>query len=181
MKNLMSILIAALFVVCGWQYSAAQGWEYPVIKDYGPVYPMPGAAVQPDKSLEYKIVFDITQKAAKDSDINPGLDHVARFINVFASAGIMPDKMKLVLIIHGPATGIALNNNMYVQQYGTDNPNIELLSALKKNGVILYVCGQSMADSDFQKDWIDPDITVALSSLTVLSTYQLKGYALMPW
>jgi intracellular sulfur oxidation DsrE/DsrF family protein len=181
MRNISKILIVVFLLFSGLQYANAAEWQYPVIKEFGPVFPIPNAAVQPNKDMEYKILFDISRKAANDNDVNPGLDHVARLINVFATGGVMPDKMRLVVIIHGPATPIALNNDAFKERYGTDNPNLNLLSALKKNGVLLYVCGQSMADYDYDESWIDPNITIALSSLTVVPTFQLMGYALMPW
>ncbi|WP_435550634.1 DsrE family protein [Desulfobacterium sp. N47] len=58
---------------------------------------------------------------------------------------------------------------------------MKLLSELKKNGVVLYVCGQTLADDDFKHEWVNPDISIALSALTVVPTYQLMGYALMAW
>ena len=159
----------------------AQNWEYPVIKGYGPAVSLPNAAVQPDKSLQYKILCDVSKPAASNDQVNPGLDHVAQLINVYATAGMMPDQMKLVVIIHSAATPIVLKNDEYKTKYGVDNPNLKLLNELKKNGVVLYVCGQSLAFYGFKQEWINPDITLALSALTVIPTYQLMGYALMPW
>ena len=175
-------LVAAIFLFIGFGINAnAQNWEYPVIKGYGPAVSLPNAAVQPNKSLEYKILFDISKPAASNDKVNPGLDHVARLINVFATAGMMPDQMKLVVIIHSAAAPIVLKNDQYKAKYGVDNPNIHLLSELKKAGVVLYVCGQTLADDGFKEEWVNPEITLALSALTVIPTYQLMGYALMPW
>ena len=159
----------------------AQNWEYPVIKGYGPAVSLPNAAVQPDKSLQYKILCDVSKPAASNDQVNPGLDHVAQLINVYATAGMMPDQMELVVIIHSSATPIVLKNNEYKTKYGVDNPNLKLLNELKKNGVVLYVCGQSLAFYNFKQEWMNPDITLALSALTVIPTYQLMGYALLPW
>lgn len=180
MKKITKMLFTILLLFVGVKMSYAQQWEYPVIKGYGPVHALPHAAVQPVKSMHYKILFDITKTGKKDK-VNPGLDHLARLINVFASAGVKPQKMKLVVIIHGPSTPIVLKNSIYRSKYGVNNPNIRLLSDLKKNGVVLYVCGQALADNKFKHDWVNPKITIALSALTVVPTYQLEGYALMPW
>jgi intracellular sulfur oxidation DsrE/DsrF family protein len=56
-----------------------------------------------------------------------------------------------------------------------------LIGQLKNNGVELIICGQTLADKKFELDWINPDMKVALSALIVLSTYQLKGYAWLPF
>lgn len=181
MKKLLKLSFVMLLPFLWMGTSQAQKWEYPVIKGYGPVHPLPHAAVQPDRALQYKILFDVTKSAKSSAKVNPALDHIARLINVYASAGMMPNQMHLVAIIHGPAAPIVLKNSEYKSKYGTNNPNIKLLSELKKNGVKLYVCGQALADNNFKAEWVNPDITVALSALTVVPTYQLKGYALMPW
>ncbi len=182
MKSSLSFLVAVMLIT-GFSslLSAQTKWEYPVIKGYGPVHPLVDAAVQPDKSLEYKILFDVTKASKYKNKVNPALDHIARLINVYASAGMMPDKMKLVAVIHGPATPVVLNNEAFKSKFGIDNPNIELINDLKKNGVVFYVCGQALADNKYKNEWINKDITVALSALTVVPTYQLKGYALMAW
>ena len=62
-------------------------WTNPVIKDYGPVVPRPDAALQPDKNADYKVVFNVTAWATPDK-VEPGLERVARAVNLFASAGV---------------------------------------------------------------------------------------------
>lgn len=182
MKGITKILFAALLLASFSGLASAQSkWEFPVIKGYGPVHSLPHAAVQPNKALTYKILFDVTQSAKMKSNVNPALDHMARLINVYASAGMMPSQMKLVAIIHGPATPIVLDNAEYKAKFGVDNPNIKLINDLKKNGVVFYVCGQALADMSYEHAWVNKEITIALSALTVVPTYQLEGYALMPW
>lgn len=182
MKHLVKIFpVVLLIIICSNFSNAQTKWEFPVIKDYGPVHPLPNAAVQPDKSLQYKILFDVTKAKADHYDVNMALTHIARLINVYATGGIMPNQMKLVAVIHGPATPIVLNNTEYKKKFGKDNPNLGVISELKKNGVIFYVCGQALADNNYNQEWVNKDITIALSALTVVPTYQLRGYALMAW
>ncbi len=182
MKGITKLLFVALLVGSFSSLASAQTkWEYPVIKGYGPVHPLPHAAVQPDKSINYKILFDVTQASKNNAKVDPALAHIARLINVFASAGTMPDQMKLVAVIHGLATPIVLDNSAFKAKFGIDNPNIKLINELKKNGVVIYVCGQALADMSYKHAWVNRDITIALSALTVVPTYQLMGYALMAW
>jgi intracellular sulfur oxidation DsrE/DsrF family protein len=170
-----TVVLSLLFL------SHSFAWEYPVIRNYGPVQPLPKAALQPDKSIRYKVLFDVTKASGDVRSVNPGLDHIARFINVMASAGIMPKDMDLVAIIHGGATRVALDNEIFEERFFARNANIKLIIDLKKAGVKLYVCGQALADNKFSHEWVNPEITIALSALEVVPTFQLKGYAYVPF
>ncbi|HZE20531.1 MAG TPA: DsrE family protein [Desulfobaccales bacterium] len=155
--------------------------EYPVIKGYGPVTPLPKAAIQPDKKLHYKVLFDIKTRAKKPDEVNSGLSHMARFLNVMDSAGVKPDKVDIVGVIHGSAGPAALKNDIYKEKFGVDNPNIKLIKALKKAGAKLYVCGQTLADDNYKHEWINPEIVLTLSALVDVPTFELKGYAYLPF
>jgi hypothetical protein len=52
--------------------------------------------------------------------------------------------------------------------------------ASKKAGVTIAVCGQALAEHHFQYDWINADVTLALSALTTIMTLEQQGYVLMP-
>lgn len=82
--------------------SAESAWQNPVIQGYGKVHPMPEAAVQPSPDREYKILFDVTKAAKAPEQVNPGLEHIARLINIFALAKVPPEKLKIVAVLHGP-------------------------------------------------------------------------------
>lgn len=159
----------------------AGAWEYPVIKGYGPVQPLPHAAIQPDKNLHYKVLFDIKTEAKKPDEVNAGLSHMARFLNVMASAGVKPESLEIVGVIHGAAGPVVLKNDIYKKKFKVDNPNIQLIKALKKAGAKLYVCGQTLADDNYQHEWINPDIVLTLSALVDVPTFELQGYAYLPF
>jgi len=181
MKSLL-ITTTVLFVALVWcGLASATDWQYPVIKGAGEIISLPSAAVQPDAGLKYKIVFDITAWPKMDGKVVPGLAKVARLINVFDSAGVSPDKLDLVLVIHGPATEAALKPKLFQKKHGFANANRDLLDQLKKAGVKLYVCGQGLAEHNIAQPDVNPRLTIALSALTVLPTYQLKGYAFLPF
>lgn len=155
-------------------------WQNPVIKDAGAMHPLPNAAYQPDKTAIYKALFSITHESKNPKEINDGLDHVARAVNVFVSAGVPLDHLKFVVIIHGGATPIVLDNAHYKKQFGVDNPNLKVLSELKTAGVELAVCGQAVAGEDYAYSWVNPDVEIALSALSTIIILQHDGYALMP-
>jgi intracellular sulfur oxidation DsrE/DsrF family protein len=180
-KRLAPLLILVAAVTGAFSVAAAQTWEYPAIEGFGPAMPLPDAAVQPDTTLQYKIIFDIASDKTEGVDnYNFQLAHVARLINVFAVAGVGPERMKLVAVIHSSATPIVLNAAKYRAKFDKDNPNLDLVRRLREAGVKLYVCGQSLGDFSYDEGWVNEDITVALSAQVVIPTFELRGYAYMP-
>jgi intracellular sulfur oxidation DsrE/DsrF family protein len=178
--RLISCFLVLSLAVASSATFAESFWQNPVIQGYGKVHPMPEAVVQPSPDREYKILFDVTKASGTPDQVNPGLEHIARLINLFALAKVPPEKLKIVAVLHGPATVVALDNPHYREKYQIDNPNGKLIDALKRTGVVVYVCGQALAHNDFEPAWVNPEVDIALAALTVLSVYQLDGYALIP-
>jgi len=144
------------------------------------MHALPQAAYQPDRNASYKVVFSLTKASDKPGEVNPALDRVARTVNLYVSAGVPLGHLKFVAIAYGPATPIALNDEQYRKKYGVANPNLPVIAELRKAGVDVAVCGQAVAEHDFQYDWVDSHVTLALSALTTISELQQKGYALLP-
>jgi len=154
-------------------------WDTPVIKNYGKEHYLPGAAVQPDTSLDYKVVFSITEYADKTQP-NEGLVHMARLINLLGAAGVSPDKMDIVAVITGPATFATLADSTYKSMYDVDNPNDKLLDELKRDGhARILVCGQAVTGAGYDERYLNPNVEMALSAVVAVPTYELKGYALL--
>lgn len=160
-------------------HARTQVWEYPVIQHHGGVVPLPKAALQPDSLNTYKVVFNLTANADSDK-VNSGLQHVARAVNVFALSGVKPDHRKFVVVIHGPATDIVTKNDAYRRRTGKDNPNVDLIHALRSAGVKLYVCGQALAEHHIAHAEVNPEVTLSLSALSDIIILEHKGYALYP-
>lgn len=183
MKISATLQTAALgaLLLCG-AASAAQAadfWQYPAIKGYGPVHVWPGVADKPDPAITYKALFDLTQDGKNLDKLNPGLDHVARAVNTFAAIGVPLDHMKFVVIIHGPATPIVLDEKAFEAKFHHPNPDLRVIDALRKAGVQVLVCGNALADMHFTPEEVNPRIQVALSALSTLIMVQNQGYALM--
>jgi len=150
---------------------------YPGITGYGGVHALPRAAVQPSAAAEYKAIFDVTTGSKNPSGINPGIMHVIRAVNVFASAHVPLSHLHFIVILHGAATSAALDNIHYKKVFGKNNPNISMLRKLKAAGVSVYVCGQAMFDFHYPGSWVGKNVTVALSALSTLVIYGDQGYA----
>lgn len=181
MRSLTSLFLAALAAAT--LSLPAQGddfWQNPAIKDGGQMHPLPNAAIQPDRGQTYKTVFSVTKGASDPKDLNDALDHVARAVNVFASAGVPLDHLKFVVIVHGPALPLVLDNAQYRKRFNVDNPNLKLIHELTAAGVQIVVCGQALAAMKYDAADVNPEIKVALSALSTIIILQQQGYALMP-
>jgi intracellular sulfur oxidation DsrE/DsrF family protein len=159
----------------------AQEWNWinPAVKDFGAVVALPNAGMQPDKNADYKVVFNVTSWGTPDT-VQPGLERIARTINVFASAGVPLSRLHMIAVLHGPATPAVLDNSHYREKFGVDNPNVELIAALEKAGAQVVVCGQALAHNKFPDAWVNLEVEITLSALTDIIILQQQGYVLMP-
>ena len=155
----------------------AQERVFPVIPGYGGIFDVPDAVEKPDPTLEYKIVIDLAGGSADPAELNLGLNNIARMINLHASAGVPKENIQVVVAVHNEAAYSILTNAAYKEKYKTENPNLGLYKELQRAGVKLFVCGQSLIARNIDRKNITPEIQIATSMLTVLTTYQLRGYA----
>lgn len=154
-------------------------WINPTIQEGGAVVALPDASVQPDKSTDYKVVFNVTNGGGTDK-INPGLDRVARAVNIFTSAGVPASHLHFVAVIHGPATPSVLDNAHYREKFNVDNPNLKLIGELTRAGVKVMVCGQALAHNKFAQAWVSREVEITLSAISDLVILQQQGYVLLP-
>ena len=151
----------------------------PAIEGFGAIYEIPQAVEKPDPSIDFKIVLDLKSGPVSPTDINPAINNIARMFNLHAVGGVPKEKLDVVGVLHNLATPAVITNEAYQRKYGMDNPNMELIKALKDSGVKLVVCGQSIIARGFQFEDVNPDIKVSVSALTAFTTYQMRGYNLL--
>lgn len=170
--------VAGLSSAAGAQQPAGF-WTKPAIKDFGPVHVWPEAVARPNGTTTYKALFDVTQGSPAADKVNPGLDHVARTVNVFAAAGTPLSHLRFAVIIHGGATPIALDDKTFRAKFGHPNPDLAVIAALKQAGVDVMVCGNALGDMQYTPAEVNPEVKVALSALSTLIILQDEGYALI--
>ncbi|GLQ49221.1 DsrE family protein [Dyella flava] len=179
----LSLLVAAAGLMMSVAAVAADQpagfWATPTIAGYGKIHYLPNAAYKPVADQTYKIVFSLTQGAKSPDQVNPSLDHVARTVNLYVAAGVPLDHLKFVAVAAGAATPLVLNDAQYRAAYGIPNPNLPLIAKLRAAGVDVAVCGQAVAEHQFQYGWVDPHVTLSLSALTTITTLEHQGYGLM--
>ncbi len=167
-----------LFLVAS--LSAFSQRQFPEIDSFGGVFPIPEAEQLVDPNKKYKAVFDITSAAKNQTtEMNPGFESVARFINLHGLAGVKKENLEIVVVIHFQATPIILSDESFMTEYKEKNPNTEVINKLGENGVKFYVCGQSLRMRklvDYKKN---SNIRVAHGALLALSHFQSLGYSLI--
>lgn len=160
--------------------SDAPRWQTPAVDGVGPSVHFPDAAVPPDTSLDYRVLVDATE-AGEDGAPPKGLRQLARLLNSFALYGTNPAEMEVVAVLHGRATVAALSPEGYASHIGGDNPSLGLIRRLRELGVEVYVCGNALTGHGYTPEEVAADVTLATSALAVLTTYQLRGYALLTY
>jgi intracellular sulfur oxidation DsrE/DsrF family protein len=150
-----------------------------MIERYGAIHKLPDAPGQPEKDLDYKIIYAIAGAAAKAGDPSPGLLHIARTLNLFEWAGIPREHIHLKAAVYGDATPVVLSDGAFKMRFNRHNPNSDLINQLVANGLEILVCGQSFLNAGFHPDELDPAVILSLSALTVIPNFELKGYARM--
>lgn len=153
----------------------AQEAKFSIIKSYGGIYEIPNS-INPASDHEYKIVIDLKTLQRDKSSINPGLNNVARMINLHALGGVKHENLKVSVVIHGGATDVTLTDAAYQKRYEMNNPNIPLINEIKEAGFELYVCGQSLLAREYKYGEINDQISLGLSMLTVFTTHVQNGY-----
>ena len=159
--------------------SNAPKWIYPAISGFGGVHPRPNLPVRPDPTENYKIFVDVVTPHRDPSGKFDALKRLARLVNLMAYARVPRNHVHIVALLDEEVGYASGTDAFYRQAFGGDNPNLELIHALKKAGVKLLVCSQGLAGNNIPDSAIDPDVTITLSALTDMVVYGHKGYTYM--
>src|SRR5688572_11147215 len=140
---------------------------------------IPNAAVTPDKKRTYRAIYNATRAPTEPSQLVPALNMAGAALNAFAATNVPLRNAKFAVVFHGPAIDGILGDAHYKAKHGVANPNLKVLSELRKAGVEVFVCGQNLVRENIDPKIISPDVTVASAVQIVLMTYQNDGYALL--
>ncbi|MGE0773052.1 MAG: DsrE family protein [Cyclobacteriaceae bacterium] len=172
MKFILSFSLALSVISMGWSQRI-----HPIIKNHGGIFDIPYADEKADPNLQYNIVIEVERGSVSPDSLNWALNNVARLINLHATAGVKKENLNVVLAIHGGAAYTVMDNEAYHKKYKTSNPNVALYEELSAAGVTLFVCGQSLIARKIDRTRMLPNIKVATSMLTTVTTHQLRGYS----
>lgn len=175
MKNLLVTLIFFCSVLGILQ---AQDIVYPAIQGYGGVNSIPFETLKPDPTQHYKFVVEISQRIEDKKEVSGYLDYAAKMYNAHVFAGVPKENIDLVFVVFAGSTPIVLGNDEYEERFKVQNPNAELLEELKKNGIRVIVCAQSMVKQDLAPEMLYPGVEMAFSRFTATTDLLQKGYLL---
>lgn len=152
--------------------------QYPVVKEIGGVVIRDDAIEKPLPNT--RVVFDVTADS-KPSEVNKGMERVARLLNLFGGHAVDRKEAKVSIVIHGEATKVLLTDEAYKSRYQVnENPNRKILAELKAQGVEVVVCGQALAYKKIGDAELEAGTPVAAAALTFLINRQAAGFAYIP-
>ncbi len=172
-----AVAIAALALAAAVPATLAAQSGEALIQKLGVSTPVPNPTFPADKTVEYKVLWDVTGAAATPSDITPGMARPANFLVMADANGLDRKRVHLALIIHGAAITSVLANEQYKTATGVDNPNIALMQAMADAGVQIIACGQAMAGRKISREQLLPFVKVATSATMARATLHAQGYA----
>ena len=167
------LLLSLLFAT---QADAVEPRLGPVVEGYGPVFEVPADSFNLDPDQHYKVVMDIGQGPEDPGEQNRGIESAARFLNLHARHGIDPDHLQLAVVLHGSAARAALRDEAHRARFDVANGSLGLVQALGKAGVPIYLCGQTAAYHGYAPEDLLPQVSLAVSAMTVHVRLQQEGY-----
>lgn len=161
----------------------------PVFEGFGPHAPVDGMGEVPSDT-EFSIAFDVA-KAASDGARNRGFESAARFINMHVAAGVDPDNIRLVVVVHGKASLDLISDAAWTarqplaneagEEEAPDNPSSAMIRAMMDAGVRFVLCGQSGTANGIAQADLIPGVETALSAMTAHAILQQRGYTVNPF
>lgn len=147
----------------------------PAIIGFGKTVPIESDLPIPRKTV-FKVVLD-GSAGAKVGEPNRTLDSAARFINMHVAAGVPERNIKVVVIMHGQASGDLTNDAFYGARHdGAKNMNVDLIRQLAAHGAQIYLCGQSAVAFGIGKGDLAPGVKLSLSAMTARALFEQQGY-----
>ena len=182
MRSGISVCAIAIFIVISTAPAVVAQWsapKAPIVPNADGYVTIPRAAVPADKTHLYKAIFDATRAAEKPAELVPALNMAGSELNAFAVAGVPLQNAKFAIVFHSSAINGILDDAHYREKFGVSNPNLKVLSQLKKCGAEIFVRGQNLAADKIDPKTLSPDVQIATDALIVLMTYQNNGYSLL--
>jgi len=180
MKSINTLVLCAVLIMLALDVSAQLSKPVATaIPEADGYVSIPNAAIPPDKKRTYRAIYDATRGAKEPSQLVPALNMAGSELNAFAATAVPTRNIKFAVVFHGAAINGILDDDHYKQKYGVPNPNLKVLSELRKQGVEIFVCGQNLVAENIDPKAISSDVMVASDALIVLMAYQNDGYALM--
>ena len=176
MRRLNALALAVVVLLP--RFAAAQEGEA-LIRKAGAFAPIPNPGFAADKSMELKVVWDVTEAPPTPGEMPAGFSRPANFFMLAEAEGVPRARMHLALLVHGGATPSLMSNAHYRAAKGVDNPSIPLLTAMSDAGVQIIVCGQSIVRQKIAREQLLPFVKVSTSATIARAVLHAQGYTTM--
>ena len=150
-----------------------------IIENFGNVYHTEKPQLTFENDKEYKIIFDVFTDDTDKNKINPKLSAIADYLSIFSQNGMPIENLKATVLLHGAATKNALNNTAYKKLFNSDNPNAQLIKALKDANIEFYVSGKAYYGRVYEFEDKLSEIKMSISARAALEWYQKEGYQII--
>lgn len=170
----LRLALAALLTVPA--LASAQTGET-LIRKLGANTPIANITFPADKSLQYRVSWDVTQGPEKPGQMVTGFRLPANFFVMAEQEGVPRRNVHLAIIVHGTATQSLLTRDAYKAATGAENESIPLLEALHDAGVQIIVCGQALVNRKVPREGLLPFVKVANSATMARAVLAAQGYA----
>jgi intracellular sulfur oxidation DsrE/DsrF family protein len=147
-----------------------------IIPDFGKTFKVENPEIATDTTTTLKVIFDVSKSPENKALINTNIVTAARFLNMHADAGMDISQLKVAITIHGGAWKDILTDSVYLEKFGSKNPNSLLIKQLNAAGVDIILCGQTASYRAISRSDTNPNVKLALSAMTALLQYQNNGY-----
>lgn len=174
--NTFSRSVLLTFFIIATSTFAAEPLLGPVVPSYGPVFAVPEGSFNLEPNRQYKIIMDVGKGPDDPAALNRGIESAARFLNMSARNGIRAENLELALVLHGSAASAALTDSAHTEKFEVNNGNRAMMEELGRAGVAIYLCGQTAAYRGYDPEQLLPQITMAVSAMTVHVRLQQEGY-----
>jgi|ERR1035437_452545 hypothetical protein len=140
MKIQLTIAIFLLILISASMAAAQQAQaKTPIVPEADGFVVLPKAAVQIDKRHVYRAIWNATSDADGPKELVPALNMLGSELNAFAVSGVPLSNAKFLIVFHGPSVNGLYDDANYKAKFGVPNPNLKVLSELRKAGVEIYV------------------------------------------
>ena len=148
-----------------------------LIQEVGRGTPVANPTFPADRSLQYRIAWNVNTAPEKPGEPVSGFRRPANFLTMTDAEGVPRENVHLAIIVYGGATRSLLNDAAYRAANGVANGSIPLLEALNGAGVEIIVCGQAVANQKITRDQLLPFVKVATSATMARATLAARGYS----
>lgn len=125
----------------------------------------------------YKLVLDLNSASPSPGEVNPGLVAVSGLVKLFQAQGAKSSAMRIVVVIHGAATDVALRSEAYRRKAnGQGNPNLSLVQELADAGVVFAVSGPSMTSRNIAQKDIAAPVRIGPAADLIFFKFEENGY-----